>query len=170
MFYLLLCSMFVYIFGFEQGVVEYGVKQIKKEAEKGFRLNLVQLYIKSKPYIDRHGKENDKLFLSPLQTDQRLKSLTYVEVMEFLDDNQDFDERGHFLLGKDCWETIRLLWIGYSKNNTNDKCFISNLGEDLIKCIIIISFINLPIFLRHCIKSEGVQTDRTSNNDTVYVE
>ena len=41
------------------------------------------------------------------------------------------------------WEIIRIIWIGFYKNdNNNDKCFIATLSKDLIKHII--KFIGNP--------------------------
>ena len=34
------------------------------------------------------------------------------------------------------WDIIRLLWIGYLKNDDNNKCYFKNLSKDVILLII----------------------------------
>ena len=46
--------------------------------------------------------------------------------------NNDFDMKGYCV----SWKQIRLIWIGYHKNNNNNDCFISLLPKDIVKKII----------------------------------
>ena len=40
------------------------------------------------------------------------------------------------------WSVIRLIWIGFYKNQDNDKCLIDTLPKDIVNCVI--TFLNFP--------------------------
>ena len=57
----------------------------------------------------------------------------------FVGEDEDYINFG--LLFKSDWEIVRLLWIGYLKNDENELCQIGRLSKDVI--LLIINFLHL---------------------------
>ena len=74
--------------------------------------------------------------------DDNGKYLGYQSVIVMQDHNYyAFDVYSHYI----GWNQAKTIWIGFHKNEANDKCLIAKLPKDIIKYIIkIVGVVGIP--------------------------
>ena len=93
-------------------------------------------------------------YTSPFETEKEFEKISLKDLLYFMRSNCDLSEKKYYTLrGHVEWKVERIIWIGFNKNEGNDKCLIGRLNKDVVR--LISQFVGKCIFMADCFITKG---------------